>query len=132
MEYVKLMEEKGVNMEEINIDTILKYVSARRDDEGSFALQWRFEAAVSSDNELALIASRAFRSFIRAYSTHSKDTKHIFNKRDLHLGHIAKSFALKENPTEVSKKITHEVQAARKPKLIPRMKTEIDHALEFM
>lgn len=45
------------------------------------------------------ILLQAFRSFIRAYATHSSDTKGIFRVEALHLGHAAKSFALRDKPT---------------------------------
>jgi ATP-dependent RNA helicase DDX31/DBP7 len=39
---------------------------------------------------------------MRAYSTHSSDEKHIFHIRHLHLGHLAKAFALRDAPTAVT------------------------------
>lgn len=51
-------------------------------------------------NRLLVDAARqAFRSFVRAYATHSADTKGIFRVQSLHLGHVAKSFGLRESPT---------------------------------
>jgi hypothetical protein len=51
-------------------------------------------------NKYLLQASRqAFRSFIRAYATHSADTKGIFKVQSLHLGHVAKCFGLRESPS---------------------------------
>lgn len=41
---------------------------------------------------------QAFRSFVRAYATHSSDTKGIFRVQSLHLGHVAKCFGLRESP----------------------------------
>jgi ATP-dependent RNA helicase DDX31/DBP7 len=40
---------------------------------------------------------------MRAYATHPSDEKHIFHVRNLHLGHLAKAFALREAPGAVSK-----------------------------
>lgn len=37
-------------------------------------------------------------SHMRAYATHPSDEKHIFHIRHLHLGHLAKAFALRETP----------------------------------
>jgi ATP-dependent RNA helicase DDX31/DBP7 len=48
------------------------------------------------------MARRAFASHLRAYATHPSDEKHIFHIRHLHLGHLAKSFALRETPSAVS------------------------------
>ena len=48
------------------------------------------------------MARSAFASHLRAYATHPSDEKHIFHIRHLHLGHLAKSFALRETPSTVS------------------------------
>ncbi|KAH9980735.1 P-loop containing nucleoside triphosphate hydrolase protein [Russula compacta] len=44
-------------------------------------------------------ARKAFASHLRAYATHPLDEQHIFHVRHLHLGHLAKSFALREAPS---------------------------------
>ncbi|KAI2640875.1 ATP-dependent RNA helicase dbp-7 [Hypomontagnella submonticulosa] len=43
-------------------------------------------------------ARQAFRSHIRAYATHVRDERVYFDITQLHLGHTAKSFALREAP----------------------------------
>ncbi|KAI1373272.1 DEAD-domain-containing protein [Hypoxylon crocopeplum] len=43
-------------------------------------------------------ARQAFRSHIRAYATHVRDERVYFDITQLHLGHTAKSFALREPP----------------------------------
>jgi ATP-dependent RNA helicase DDX31/DBP7 len=58
-------------------------------------------------------AKRAFTSHIRAYATHLSSEREVFNLRSLHLGHIAKSFALRETPGAMSNKPT---KSARRPK----------------
>jgi ATP-dependent RNA helicase DDX31/DBP7 len=50
------------------------------------------------------MARKAFASHLRAYATHPSDEKHIFHIRHLHLGHLAKSFALREAPGTMSGK----------------------------
>jgi hypothetical protein len=67
-------------------------------------LQRRFERVVLSNKFLSGAAQQAFRSYIRAYATHSLDTKGIFKIQFLHLGHVAKSFALRENPSNLRDK----------------------------
>jgi len=39
---------------------------------------------------------------MRAYATHPSDEKHIFHLRHLHIGHLAKAFALREAPKAVT------------------------------
>ena len=44
----------------------------------------------------------ALQSFIRAYTTYPQELKHIFHVRALHLGHVAKSFGLRDAPRKLS------------------------------
>jgi ATP-dependent RNA helicase DDX31/DBP7 len=44
----------------------------------------------------------ALQSFIRAYATYPKELKSIFHVRALHLGHVAKSFGLRDAPRNLS------------------------------
>lgn len=39
---------------------------------------------------------------MRAYATHPSNEKHIFHIRHLHLGHLAKAFALRDAPKAVT------------------------------
>ena len=56
-----------------------------------------FQPAVKS------LAQKAFCSWVRAYTAHRGELKRIFMVKKLHLGHVAKSFALKEQPSLVVK-----------------------------
>jgi ATP-dependent RNA helicase DDX31/DBP7 len=59
------------------------------------------DAKAKSDKEnLKSMAMRAFQSVIRSYATHSRTTKHIFHIKNLHLGHLARNFALREPPSK--------------------------------
>ena len=62
-------------------------------------LQRRIETVVLRNKYLLQASRQAFRSFIRAYATHSADTKGIFKVQSLHLGHVAKCFGLRESPS---------------------------------
>ena len=44
----------------------------------------------------------AYQSFVRAYATYSSDMKKMFHVKNLHLGHVAKSFALTEAPSKIA------------------------------
>lgn len=58
-------------------------------------------------------ARKAFSAFVRAYPAKEKAVRHIFNARALHLGHIARSLALKETPKMVSKGNSHSVEGGK-------------------
>ncbi|KIZ06730.1 DEAD-box ATP-dependent RNA helicase 17 [Monoraphidium neglectum] len=63
------------------------------------SLQRRLMAVVSGDPKLQALAADAFRSFLRAYAVHPSHLKPIFRVKALHLGHVAASFALQEQPS---------------------------------
>ncbi|KAF2829444.1 ATP-dependent RNA helicase-like protein dbp7 [Ophiobolus disseminans] len=44
-------------------------------------------------------ARRAFQSHVRAYATHVADERNYFDIKSVHLGHLAKAFALRERPS---------------------------------
>ncbi|CAL5870577.1 uncharacterized protein PFLUO_LOCUS4816 [Penicillium psychrofluorescens] len=45
---------------------------------------------------------RAFQSHIRAYATHVAAERNMFNIKELHLGHLAKSFGLRDRPGKIN------------------------------
>ncbi|KAI8631929.1 DEAD-domain-containing protein [Xylariaceae sp. FL1651] len=63
-------------------------------------LEQRLLAAEKEGSQSKLLnsARQAFRSYIRAYATHVRDERKYFDITQLHLGHTAKSFALREAP----------------------------------
>jgi len=67
------------------------------------ATEWHLQAErwVVDDPKAAELASRAWGSHIRAYTTHVGAEKQIFNHRALHYGHLAKSFGLRDKPTTI-------------------------------
>ncbi|CAL1533039.1 unnamed protein product [Lymnaea stagnalis] len=78
-----------------------KHQTPRTHEEAATFLQDRFEECILNDKEMHSLAGKGFQSFIRGYATYSKEAKEIFKVSDLHLGHVAKSFALREAPTNV-------------------------------
>ncbi|KAL0579160.1 ATP-dependent RNA helicase dbp7 [Marasmius crinis-equi] len=71
-------------------------------EERATQVQLSFERWVLRKKEHAEMARKAFLSHMRAYSTHPSDEKHMFHIRNLHIGHLAKSFALREAPKTVT------------------------------
>ncbi|KAK7304017.1 hypothetical protein RJT34_15004 [Clitoria ternatea] len=66
-------------------------------------LQKALEAFIVSKPKMDELARKAFCSWVRAYTAHRGDLKRIFMIKKLHLGHVAKSFALKQQPSLVGK-----------------------------
>lgn len=64
-------------------------------------------------------ASNAFVSHVRAYATHINLERMFFNVKTLHLGHLAKSFGLRETPKKLG---TKSAEGEGKKKEDPRKK----------
>ncbi|KIJ67627.1 hypothetical protein HYDPIDRAFT_108501 [Hydnomerulius pinastri MD-312] len=80
-------------------------------------VQLSFERWVLRQKENTELARRAFLSHMRAYSTHPTDEKHMFHVRHLHIGHLAKAFALREAPKAVTDgKKGNNSKTSQKPK----------------
>ncbi|PPS05969.1 hypothetical protein GOBAR_AA14670 [Gossypium barbadense] len=67
------------------------------------SLQTELESYISAEPKIKKQAKDAFCSWVRAYTAHRGDLKQIFMVKKLHLGHVAKSFALREQPSLVGK-----------------------------
>ncbi|KZO93101.1 DEAD-domain-containing protein, partial [Calocera viscosa TUFC12733] len=65
-------------------------------------VQLAFERWALASKENSALARKAFASHIRAYATHPSEEKHLFHVRNLHLGHLAKAFALREAPSTMT------------------------------
>lgn len=64
--------------------------------------QLTIERWVLSDPKIKEIAKRAFQSHVRAYATHIAAERKWFDIKDLHLGHLAKAFGLRDAPGRVN------------------------------
>ncbi|PFH53840.1 hypothetical protein AMATHDRAFT_136773 [Amanita thiersii Skay4041] len=70
-------------------------------------VQLAFEKWVLKNADNTSLARNAYLSHIRAYSTHPSNEKHIFHIKHLHIGHLAKAFALREAPMAVALAESH-------------------------
>ncbi|GAA99916.1 hypothetical protein E5Q_06619 [Mixia osmundae IAM 14324] len=61
-------------------------------------VQMNYERWVESKPEYGAAARKAFTSHVRAYATHPSEEKAFFHVKNLHLGHLAKAFGLRDAP----------------------------------
>lgn len=68
------------------------------------ATQWQLDVErwVIADKEKAAMAKKAFQSHVRAYATHIAAERKWFDIKDLHLGHAAKAFGLRDAPGKMN------------------------------
>jgi len=84
--------------------------------------------AKKDEQDYEVQAVKAYQSFLRSYATHVKATKHIFHLKNLHLGHVAKSFGLSLVPTSFASLLPKEEPQGAKPK---PLKNKINPSAEF-
>ncbi|MBZ3888241.1 putative ATP-dependent RNA helicase DDX31, partial [Sciurus carolinensis] len=119
-EYVNSLAAHKINISEVKMEDILSILTrddcfkGRRRNQKSHAvgpqeiraratvLQTVFEDYVHSSQRTVSWAKKALQSFIRAYAAYPRELKHIFHVRSLHLGHVAKSFGLRDAPRNLS------------------------------
>ncbi|XP_047624733.1 probable ATP-dependent RNA helicase DDX31 isoform X3 [Phacochoerus africanus] len=146
-EYVNSLASHKINVSEMKMEDILSVLT--RDDcfkgrrwgsqkcraagpqeirERATVLQTVFEDYVHSSERTVSWAKKALQSFVRAYATYPRELKHIFHVRSLHLGHVAKSFGLRDAPKNLSTSALKKKKAhLRRPD--PRRKTQSKHRL---
>ncbi|KAF6763108.1 ATP-dependent RNA helicase DBP7 [Ephemerocybe angulata] len=96
---------KKISLEPVPFETVLQNGYGGKGKEYEMRateVQLAFERWVLRNPENATLARKAYLSHMRAYATHPSNEKHMFHIRHLHLGHLAKSFALREAPTKVN------------------------------
>ncbi|KAI0790774.1 P-loop containing nucleoside triphosphate hydrolase protein [Abortiporus biennis] len=96
---------KKVNLDAVGMDSVLQNGfggKGKEFEERATEVQLSVERWVLSSKENIERARKAYLSHMRAYATHPSDEKHIFHIKHLHLGHLAKAFALREAPSAVT------------------------------
>uniref|UniRef100_A0A2K5MZH6 ATP-dependent RNA helicase n=1 Tax=Cercocebus atys TaxID=9531 RepID=A0A2K5MZH6_CERAT len=96
--------------------------------ERATVLQTVFEDYVHSSERRVSWAKKALQSFIQAYATYPRELKHIFHVRSLHLGHVAKSFGLRDAPRNLSA-LTRKKRKAHLKRPDLHKKTQSKHSL---
>lgn len=107
-----IQKELEANLEQLNAEDILKVLLSfsfgqsrpgKCFREHASQLQYLFENAVHDDDEQKLQEARkAYLSYVRAYASHPRCTKPLLPFKELHLGHLCKSFALRDAPRTLS------------------------------
>ncbi|KAA1473995.1 DEAD-domain-containing protein [Dentipellis sp. KUC8613] len=122
---VKDGEKQSIKMESVPSDEILRKGFGGKGaecEQRATEVQLAFERWTLRDKTNAGLARKAFQSHMRAYATHPSDEKHIFHIRHLHIGHLAKAFALREAPSSVSASASKSKAGKPKPKGKPAQK----------
>ncbi|GES86699.1 DEAD-domain-containing protein [Rhizophagus clarus] len=108
IEYINILKSQEIFAKPVRVETILgSLVTQNERNQKEYEvvatnIQLNFERYVLSNPKRTTLAQKAYSSYIRAYATHTSTEKHIFHVKKLHLGHIAKSFGLREAPSNIN------------------------------
>ncbi|MCJ1425859.1 ATP-dependent RNA helicase dbp7 [Sticta canariensis] len=107
--------KKGFESEVAGVSAKVSEESVERNWEER-ATEWQLEVErwVIEDRLAREMAQRAFMSHIRAYATHVAREREMFNVKELHLGHLAKAFALRDRPGGLGRRSTMNGQGPRR------------------
>ncbi|CAL4893673.1 unnamed protein product [Urochloa decumbens] len=126
LDYLKDLESHGVSLTEYPFQKVLDSfpVNGQKPHKRKMisldmhpwimSLQRSLEGFVAAEDATKKLARDAFCSWVRAYTAHRGELKKIFMVKKLHLGHVAKSFGLKEQPSLVGR--SHQVQLKKRKK----------------
>ncbi|XP_048244940.1 probable ATP-dependent RNA helicase DDX31 isoform X1 [Haliotis rufescens] len=120
VDYLQVLNKHNISLKEIKMNRVLACLMKLMADlatdgevrprdlvESATHLQMRFENSVQGHEEMLSLARRGFKSFIRAYATYPQHLKSILKIHDLHLGHVAKMFGLREAPGGIGDRAGH-------------------------
>lgn len=109
--------QKGLSLPlELPFETHAKIEGNQSYTEKAEALQLHFEQRLLEDRKRLELGRNGFKSHIRAYATHVKEERCYFDITALHLGHVAKSFCLREAPGGIGNGIERKAAKSGKAK----------------
>ncbi|CAH0722369.1 unnamed protein product, partial [Brenthis ino] len=108
-EFVRHLEQKRIRLRQADESKCLIPLqsiapSAPTPQRAAIAVQTRLEHTAHSSREWLARASRAYTSWVRFYSGYPRDVRMWLDARQLHLGHAAKAFALRDTPAALARR----------------------------
>ncbi|KAM5348197.1 hypothetical protein ACJ41O_008021 [Fusarium nematophilum] len=96
--YDSILQKGMMTKLEFPVETSAKAADGQSYHDKAENLQLHIEQRLLEDSKRLELARNGFKSHIRAYATHIKEERKHFDISELHLGHTAKSYGLREAP----------------------------------
>ncbi|KAF7562484.1 hypothetical protein G7046_g1643 [Stylonectria norvegica] len=96
--YDSILQKGMMNKLEFPVVTSAMPTEGQSYHDKAETLQLHIEQRLLEDPQRLELARNGFKSHIRAYTTHTKEERGHFDMTELHLGHTAKSYGLREAP----------------------------------
>ncbi|XP_013167130.1 PREDICTED: probable ATP-dependent RNA helicase CG8611 isoform X2 [Papilio xuthus] len=108
-EFVRHLEQKRIRLRQTDESQSLEALrtlapTASNPARAAIAVQTRLEHTAHSHRDWLARASRAYTSWVRSYSGYPREVRMWLDARQLHLGHAAKAFALRETPAALARR----------------------------
>ncbi|KAL4709822.1 hypothetical protein ACJJTC_001276 [Scirpophaga incertulas] len=108
-EFVRHLEQKRIRLrqsdESAPLDALRTVAPAAASAQrAAIAVQARLEHTAHSSKDWLARASRAYTSWVRFYSGYPRDVRQWLDAKQLHLGHAAKAFALRDTPAMLARR----------------------------
>lgn len=113
--FLNVLVQRNIQLDQLELKGVLSKVFAiksqileARTDPGQklktmedfvTALQLIFESEVYKETALQAMAKKGFLSHIRSYASYPRAMRHFVSFKELHLGHLAKAYCLRETPS---------------------------------
>ncbi|GAM19591.1 hypothetical protein SAMD00019534_027660 [Acytostelium subglobosum LB1] len=140
--YIMHLNKYNIEPTEMNVTTILqslyhttegqlkKTIKSTQLESQVHDLQLTMERYVLEDEKGTELARSAYQSSLRAYATHKTLLKSVFHIGSLHLGHVSKSFALRETPSELNKITAKQDKVAKKEDDLKKLQKTTDFKMK--
>ncbi|XP_048005928.1 probable ATP-dependent RNA helicase CG8611 [Leguminivora glycinivorella] len=117
-EFMRHLEQKRIRLTQRNekhcLEPLLTIVpGAANANRAAIAVQARLEQTAHTDKSWLLRASRAYTTWVRFYSGYPRDVREFLDAKQLHLGHAAKAFALRDTPAALAKRAKYDPDLKR-------------------
>ncbi|XP_033758028.1 probable ATP-dependent RNA helicase DDX31 [Pecten maximus] len=118
VEYVPHLNKDKIGLEELHMKKVLESLLSvvtdlrgvddqrelpRTSEEAATYFQTCVENFINGNTQMTDLAVKGFQSFVKAYATYPSEMKSVFHVKHLHLGHLAKSFGLRESPSQIKR-----------------------------
>ncbi|KAM0465539.1 hypothetical protein ACHAPV_001591 [Trichoderma viride] len=114
LSYESVLQKGLMTKLEFPVETNAKPQDGQTYHNKAETLQLHLEQRLLIDNKRLELARNGFKSHIRAYATHTKEERVHFDITQLHLGHVAKAFGLRDPPGGIGAGIERKAQKGKK------------------
>ncbi|PNP45853.1 hypothetical protein TGAMA5MH_02593 [Trichoderma gamsii] len=114
LSYESVLQKGLMTKLEFPVETTAKPQDGQTYHDKAETLQLHLEQRLLIDNKRLELARNGFKSHIRAYATHTKEERVHFDITQLHLGHVAKAFGLRDPPGGIGAGIERKAQKGKK------------------